>query len=116
MSTKKRIGNIASHVVSAAVESEAKPPSSQVFESPLSPAAPQHGITPDERAVHRQRLLDEPRMSKDLATWATADLIHRALAMGASCCGPIRSAGEYRSLGARQISIDLGRSREHVSG
>ena len=84
MSTKKRIGNIASHVVSAAVESEAKPPSSQVFESPLSPAAPQHGITPDERAVHRQRLLDEPRMSKDLATWATADLIHRALAMGAS--------------------------------
>eukprot|EP01046_Picozoa_sp_COSAG06_P054165 COSAG06_NODE_9562_length_1870_cov_1.624506_2_plen_65_part_00 len=23
------------------------------------------------------------------------------------CCGPIRSAGEYRSLGARQISIDL---------
>ena len=25
------------------------------------------------------------------------------------CCGPIRSAGEYRSLGARQISIDLDR-------
>jgi hypothetical protein len=32
------------------------------------------------------------------------------------CCGPIRSAGEYRSLGARQISIDLDRVEKQWSG
>jgi hypothetical protein len=33
-----------------------------------------------------------------------------------SCCGPIRSAGEYGTLGARQISIDLARVERQWSG
>jgi opacity protein-like surface antigen len=44
--------------------------------------------------------------------WRSWDVALRRRA----CCGPIRSAGEYRSLGARQISIDLARVEKQWSG
>ena len=42
------------------------------------------GFSEDARAEHRQRVMKLPRMSKDLATWSSSELIHRAQAMGAS--------------------------------
>ena len=85
MPATKRIENVASHVVAgAALEPIAPTPPQQQGLEITSPTAPQHGISPDARAQHRERLLKEPRMSKDLSTWSSADLVHRALAMGAN--------------------------------
>lgn len=54
-------------------------------EAPPSTAARDHaGATQDERELHRKRLLSRARVSKDLSTWTTAELLHRAKAMGAT--------------------------------
>jgi hypothetical protein len=94
MPANKRIVNVASHVVcssSAAVQPVTTPPPTEAPPQQgleiTSPTAPQHGIDPDARAQHRERLLREPRLPKDLSTWSSADLIHRALAMGADSDG-----------------------------
>eukprot|EP01045_Picozoa_sp_COSAG04_P007819 COSAG04_NODE_417_length_14700_cov_114.213709_14_plen_210_part_00 len=42
------------------------------------------GFSEDARAEHRQRVMKLPRMSKDLDTWTSSELIHRAQAIGAS--------------------------------
>ena len=59
-------------------------------------------------------------LDRTLATAAQGSLPDSLLGGAGSlenaCCGPIRSAGEYRSLGARQISIDLARVEKQWSG